>query len=234
MTRPELLVEELGLRPYEPVWAAMRAYTHRRGPEDPDRLWLLQHLPVYTLGLNGRTEHILDPGAIPVVRSDRGGQVTYHGPGQVVAYLLLDLRRSGGTGGPRGVRALVEALERAVVALLARHGVAAAPRREAPGVYVDGAKVASLGLRVRRGCCYHGLALNVAMDLEPFRRIHPCGHRGLPVTQLRDLGVPLGVEEAGRELAACLAAELGRRPRFPGPSSTLLPSGPPRIEEARP
>ena len=154
--------------------------------------------------------HVRDAGGIAVVTSDRGGQVTYHGPGQLVGYLLLDLRRTG-----LGVRRLVTVLEDAVIALLQEHGVAAAGRRDAPGVYVRGAKVAALGLRVRKGCCYHGLALNVDMDLEPFGRIDPCGYPGLPVTQLRDVGIRLSVDEAGARLAALLAHSLGLFPQLP-------------------
>ena len=203
-----LLIRSLGLRPYQPTWRAMRAFTDARGPSTPDELWLLQHPPVYTLGQAGRAAHLREPGAIDIVASDRGGQVTYHGPGQLVAYLLLDLRRAA-----LGVRGLVTLLEGAVVALLEEHGVVAETRRDAPGVYVRGAKVAALGLRVRRGCCYHGIALNVDMDLDPFTRIDPCGYPGLAVTQLRDLGVGLSVEDAGDRLAALLAASLGLVPR---------------------
>jgi lipoyl(octanoyl) transferase len=203
-----LLVRSLGLRPYHATWRAMRDFTDARGPSTPDELWLLQHPPVYTLGQAGRAVHVREPGHIEVVATDRGGQVTYHGPGQLVAYLLLDLRRAG-----LGVRRLVTVLEDAVVALLRGHGVAGETRRDAPGVYVRGAKVAALGLRVRRGCCYHGLALNVDVDLEPFARIDPCGYPGLPVTRLRDLGIDLGVEEVGALLAALLASSLGLAPR---------------------
>jgi lipoyl(octanoyl) transferase len=202
--RPPLLLRRLGLQPYEPTWAAMRDFTDRRTAGTPSELWLLQHPPVYTLGQAGRPEHLLAPGAIPVVRTDRGGQVTYHGPGQLVAYLLFDLRAGG-----LGVRPLVSLLEQAVIDLLAGLGVVAAARPDAPGVYVSGRKIASLGLRVRRGCSYHGVALNVDMDLEPFARINPCGHPGLAVTQLADLGVPMGVEAAGERLAAGLARALG-------------------------
>ncbi len=179
--------------PYEIVWTAMQAYTARRGAADPDEIWIVEHEPVYTLGLAGRAEHVLDPGPIPVVRSDRGGQVTYHGPGQAVIYLLLDLRRR-----QVGVRACVERLESVTIALLAELGIEAGRRPGAPGVYVQGAKVAALGLRVRRGCTYHGIALNVDMDLTPFAGIEPCGMRGLPVTQLRDLGVRLSPKDAAR------------------------------------
>ena len=202
--RPPLLLRRLGLQPYEPVWAAMRGFTDRRTAGTPSELWLLQHPRVYTLGQAGRLEHLLAPGDIPVVRTDRGGQVTYHGPGQLVAYLLLDLRAAG-----LGVRPLVALLEQAVIDLLAGFGVVAAARADAPGVYVAGRKIASLGLRVRRGCSYHGVALNVDMDLEPFARINPCGHPGLAVTQLADLGVPIAVEAAGERLAGGLAQALG-------------------------
>jgi lipoyl(octanoyl) transferase len=199
-----LRVRQLGLQSYEVAWDAMRAFTDTRDPTTPSELWLLEHPPVFTLGQAGRVEHVRAPGAIPVLRTDRGGQVTYHGPGQLVAYLLLDLRAAG-----LGVRPLVTLLEQAVVTLLAGWGIPAEARAEAPGVYVGGRKVASLGLRVRRGCSYHGLALNVDGDLEPFARIDPCGFPGLAVTRLRDLGVGLGVAEVGQRLAARLAGALG-------------------------
>lgn len=201
-----LWLRRLGLRDYEPVWRDMQAYTDMRDADSPDQLWLLQHPPVYTLGLNGRTENLVRIGDIPVVRVDRGGQVTYHGPGQLVAYLLFDLQRAG-----LGVRELVRRLERAVIELLAGWGITARSREDAPGVYVDGAKIAALGLRVRRGRCYHGLSLNVAMDLRPFQGIHPCGHRGMAVTQLRDLGGPDDPAAVGESLAECLAEQLGCR-----------------------
>ena len=201
-----LVVRHLGLRDYLPTWQAMRDFTDRRGPHTPDELWLLEHPPVFTLGQAGRAEHVLALGDIPVMQVDRGGQVTYHGPGQLVAYLLLDLRRSG-----IGVKRLVHLLEQAVVDLLAGHRIAAAPRADALGVYVDGAKIASLGLRVRRGCSFHGLALNVALDLEPFSRIDPCGHPGLAVTRLADLGGPTDLDRIGGDLAAHIARLLGLR-----------------------
>ena len=206
VSRPE--VRRLGLSDYEPTWRAMQRHTDSRGPDTPDQIWLLEHPPVFTLGLNGRREHLLAPGDIPVVPVDRGGQVTYHGPGQLVVYPLLDLRRRG-----LGVRSLVSALEESVVDLLAELGVTAAARPDAPGVYVDGAKVAQVGLRVRRGCSYHGLSLNVDMDLEPFGRINPCGYAGLPVTDMRRLGVQLGLEEVSEALERCLMAQLARRER---------------------
>ena len=182
----------------------MQAFTDGRGPDTVDELWCLEHPPVFTLGMAGRDGHLLATGDIPVVKIDRGGQVTYHGPGQLVVYPLLDLRRLG-----LGVRELVTALERAVVALAAAQRIDAAGRREAPGVYAGGRKLASLGLRVRRGCSYHGLALNVDMDLEPFRRIDPCGLPGLEMTQLRDLGVACDVRAAASALAPLLCRELG-------------------------
>lgn len=202
---PEIRLRHLGLQPYETSWEAMRRFTDERGAASPDEFWLLEHPPVFTQGLNGKPEHLLAAGKIPLVQSDRGGQVTYHGPGQAVLYALLDLRRRG-----LGVRHLVEALELAVVDLLADFDIAAHPRRDAPGVYVaSGAKVASLGLRVRRGCSYHGVALNVDLDLAPFARINPCGQPGLAVTRLADLGVGLSTGEAGVRLARRLAARLG-------------------------
>ena len=199
-----LLVRDLGQRGYVAVWKAMQAFTDTRDADSDDELWLVEHPPVYTLGLNGKPEHVLDPGEVPVVAVDRGGQVTYHGPGQIVAYALLDLRRLG-----LGPRQLVMALEQAVIDLLAEYGIAAAGRRDAPGVYVNGAKIAALGLRVRRGCCYHGLSLNVAMDLEPFSRINPCGYPGMAVTQLAELAVVEDSAGLARRLAVKLTERLG-------------------------
>ena len=181
----------------------MQRYTDERDATTPDELWLLEHEPVYTLGMNADPAHVLAAGDIPVVRIDRGGQVTYHGPGQLVLYALIDLRRKA-----LGVRELVTALERAVIDLAAAHGIVAECRANAPGVYVAGAKLASVGLRVRRGGSYHGLALNVCMDLEPFGRINPCGYAGLAMTQLASLGGPSDVEEVGRELAPLLLRRL--------------------------
>ncbi|MBS0431862.1 MAG: lipoyl(octanoyl) transferase LipB [Proteobacteria bacterium] len=181
--RSPLFVRQLGRQPYVPVWEAMRAFTDARDAGTPDELWLLEHDPVFTLGQAGKREHVLAPGDIPVIPVDRGGQVTYHGPGQIVAYPLLDLRRLG-----VGVRELVHRIEQAIIDTLAEWNIVAARRAGAPGVYVAEAKVAALGLRVRRGCSFHGLAFNVAMDLEPFRRINPCGYAGLQVTQVVDLG----------------------------------------------
>jgi len=202
---PPLQIRRLGRAEYTSVWRNMQRYTEERGADTADELWLVEHPPVFTVGLNGKSEHLLAPSDIAVVQVDRGGQVTYHGPGQVVLYLLVDLRRRG-----LGVRALVNLMEQAVVELLADYGVAAVARQDAPGVYVNGAKVASLGLRVRHGCSYHGLALNVAMDLEPFGRINPCGHPGLAVTQLRDLGVTDAPAAVGEKLLVQMAANLIR------------------------
>lgn len=200
-----VLQRELGLAEYEPTLQAMKNLTDTRTPQDPDQLWLLQHPRVFTQGQAGKAEHVLAPGDIPVIQVDRGGQVTYHGPGQWVLYLMIDLRRRSW-----GVRDLVNMIERSVVQLLAEYGIDAAPKPEAPGVYVDGAKIASLGLRVRRGCSYHGLSLNVDMDLEPFGRINPCGYQGLQVTSMAHLLPPGQVDMAdvGRRLLAIVAAEL--------------------------
>jgi lipoyl(octanoyl) transferase len=178
------LVKRLGRVDYVPTWQAMRAFNDSRGASTRDEIWLLEHFPVYTLGLSGKREHVLDAGTIPLVKSDRGGQVTYHGPGQIVAYLLLDLRRHS-----FGVRELVRRMEIAVIGLLAGYYVPGERREGAPGVYVGGAKIAALGLRVRQHCCYHGLALNVDMDLQPFSGIDPCGYPGLAVTQAKDCGI---------------------------------------------
>jgi len=185
-----LQIRRRGLRPYRETWHEMRAFTEQRLPDTPDQLWLLQHPPVFTLGTAGKAHHILDAGEIPVIESDRGGQVTYHGPGQVVAYLLLDLKRHR-----MGVRRLVTAMEQSVIQLLADHGIRGVSRPDAPGVYVEDAKIAALGLRIRRGCCYHGLSLNVEMDLSPFGRINPCGYEGLTVTSLSELGLPLTIPQ---------------------------------------
>ena len=190
-------IENLGLRPYQEIWDAMRACTAARDADSADQIWLVQHPPVYTQGQAGKPEHLLAPGDIPVIQIDRGGQITYHGPGQSVMYLLLDLRRAG-----IGIRALVSLIEESVIGYLQELGIRAQSRIDAPGVYVDGKKIASLGLRVRGGCTYHGVALNVDMDLEPFSRINPCGLVGMQMTQLRDLGVVLDADAAGTALAA--------------------------------
>jgi lipoyl(octanoyl) transferase len=216
VARP-LLVRRLGRRAYEPVWRAMQAFTDARGPADADELWVVEHEPVFTLGQAGKWEHVLAPGDIPVVPVDRGGQVTYHGPGQLVAYPLIDLRRLG-----IGVRELVDRIEQSVIDTLAGWGIAAARQPGAPGVYVGGAKVMALGLRVRRGCSFHGLAFNVAMDLEPFARINPCGFQGLVVTQVVDLGGPGSLAAAEAALVPQLARQFGLDARdATGPSRYL-------------
>ena len=196
-----LLVRELGRARYLDTWRAMQAFTDQRGADTPDELWVLEHEPVFTLGMNADPAHLLAPGGIPVVQVDRGGQVTYHGPGQLVVYPLIDLRRAG-----LGVRDLVTALEQAVIATAAGFGIVAATRSGAPGVYVEGAKLASIGIRVRRGASYHGLAVNVDMDLGPFGRINPCGFEGLAMTQFAALGGPRGIAA----VAGVLVPELRR------------------------
>lgn len=194
-----LRVRRLGRVDYVPTWRAMQDFTAQRAADTADELWLLEHPPVYTQGQAGRPEHLIAATDIPVVAIDRGGQITYHGPGQLVAYLLIDLRRRG-----YGVRELVGRMEQAVIDLLRGQGVQAQRQAGAPGVYVAGAKIAALGLRVRHGCTYHGLALNVDMDLGPFAAINPCGYAGLAVTQCRDLGVMLSMPQAERALAQAL------------------------------
>ena len=197
-----LRVRSLGRVDYEPTWRAMQRFTDERDAATADELWLLEHPPVFTLGMSAKREHLLAPGDIPVVDIDRGGQVTYHGPGQLVVYALIDLKRRG-----FGVRDLVGALEQAVLDYAAELHIPAECRRGAPGIYVQGRKLASVGLRIRRGASYHGLALNVHMDLEPFRRINPCGYPGLEVTELAALGGPADVDAA----AAALTPHLLRR-----------------------
>ncbi|MEO7385938.1 MAG: lipoyl(octanoyl) transferase LipB [Gammaproteobacteria bacterium] len=209
---PAVIRRQPGLADYAATVTAMREFTAARGPATPDELWLLQHPPVYTLGINTNPAHLLSAGNLPVVQTDRGGQVTYHGPGQLVLYLLLDLQRAG-----LGIRDVVSALEDAVVALAGAHGIAASARREAPGVYVEGAKLASIGLRVRRGCTYHGLALNVAMDLKPFAGINPCGYPGLAVTSLELLGGPTELGLLETALVAQLLPRLGLAESATGP-----------------
>jgi lipoyl(octanoyl) transferase len=189
---------------YLETWQQMRAFTDTRSANSADEFWLVQHPAVYTLGQAGKREHVLDAGAIPVIGTDRGGQVTYHGPGQVVLYCLADLRRLR-----IGVRSMVESLEDAVIIVLAEHGLCAQRRAGAPGVYVGGAKIAALGLRVRNACTYHGVALNVCMDLEPFSRINPCGYADLPVTSLDRQGIATDVDLQGEQLASALAERLG-------------------------
>ncbi len=198
-------VRKVGLADYVKVWHDMQAFTASRNERSEDEIWLVEHPPVYTLGLNGKREHIHDAGAVPVVACDRGGQVTYHAPGQIVAYALLDLRRR-----KLSVKGLVDKLEQAVIDLLEEYGVRGTRRSGAPGVYVNDAKIAALGLRVRRGCSYHGLSLNVAMDLAPFLRINPCGYEGLSVTQLSALVPGIDVPAAEPRLVAHLQEQLAR------------------------
>ncbi|HET7921848.1 MAG TPA: lipoyl(octanoyl) transferase LipB [Gammaproteobacteria bacterium] len=199
------LLRDLGQVAYEPTWRAMQQFTEARNADTRDEIWFLEHPPVFTLGLAGKMEHVLAPGDIPVIHIDRGGQVTYHGPGQLVVYPLIDLKRL-----KLGVRALVEGIEHSVIDTLAHFGIAAHSKREAPGVYApDGRKLASLGLRVRRGCTYHGLAFNVAMDLEPFTRINPCGYAGLEMTQVSALGDPADVATVAAALKPRLLEHLG-------------------------
>ncbi len=205
MKLPVLKVRELGRVSYLETWEAMRAFTATRNPETPDELWLLEHPPVYTQGLAGKPEHVLDAGDIPVIQTDRGGQITYHGPGQLVAYPLLDLDRLG-----LGIRTLVAMLEAVTIDLLAELGISGHRKDGAPGVFVDGAKIASIGMKVRRGCTFHGLAFNMSMDLSPFARINPCGFAGQPMTRLIDLvDTPVAGNDVGRLLAGRLAGAIG-------------------------
>jgi lipoyl(octanoyl) transferase len=205
---PTLRLRWLGLRDYEPTWRTMREFTDTRGEDTPDELWLLEHPSVYTLGLNGDLRHLVQATEIPVIQVDRGGQITWHGPGQLVAYPLLDLRRKN-----LGIRALVTALENAVIGLLKQYGIASEARRDAPGVYVEGRKIASVGLRVRRGCSYHGLSLNVNPDLAAFAAINPCGYAGLEVTSLKQLGV----DARPVEVAGALGVEVMRELEYQFP-----------------
>ena len=198
-----LVVRHLGRYAYEPVWRAMQHYTDTRDDNSPDELWVVEHDPVFTQGQAGKEEHLLFPGDIPVVKVDRGGQVTYHGPGQIVIYPMLNLRRRD-----MGVRELVTLIEDAIVATLAKYDITAAAKPDAPGVYVDGKKIASLGLRVRKGCSFHGLSLNVDMDLEPFKRINPCGYAGLEMIQCRDFAPADTFSEIESELVGQLADRL--------------------------
>ncbi|MGH8084016.1 MAG: lipoyl(octanoyl) transferase LipB [Lysobacter sp.] len=197
-------LRDLGRQPYEPVWRAMQAFTDARDEATADELWLVEHEPVFTLGQAGKPEHVLAPGDIPVIHVDRGGQVTYHGPGQIVLYPLLDLRRL-----KLGVREYVCRIEQSIIDTLGDWNIEAVRREGAPGVYVAGAKIAALGIRVRRGCTFHGLAFNIAMDLSPFLRINPCGYEGLRVTSMVDLGGPSGLDAVKPALVGHLAAQFG-------------------------
>ncbi|HIE86868.1 MAG: lipoyl(octanoyl) transferase LipB [bacterium] len=199
-----LVVKNLGEKPYAETWQAMKSFTDNRDECAADEFWFVQHPPVYTLGQAGKVEHLLTPGDIPIVHSDRGGQVTYHGPGQLVCYLLLDIRRL-----QLGVRDLVTAIEQSIVQLINSYGVAAEAKPEAPGVYVDGRKLAALGLRIRKGCSYHGLSLNVDMDLGPFSNINPCGIEGLEVVDMKRLGIDRPMAKIMEELTDILAQQIG-------------------------
>ncbi len=215
----DLLVRRLGLMEYEPVWRAMQNFTDQRDANTADELWLVEHPPVFTQGQAGRAEHVLAPGDIPVIQVDRGGQVTYHGPGQIVAYPLIDISRS-----QMGVRALVSGIEQAIIDVLKSYGVDAQLKAGAPGVYIDGVKIASLGLRIRRGKSFHGLAFNINMDLEPFQRINPCGYEGLQVTNLSAFA-DVSMTEVEDRLIAGLSQVLGYNQRF-----RLVGGGLPRDE----
>jgi len=202
----DLVVKNLGLQPYAAVFGDMQRFTDARTSESDDEIWVLQHLPVYTLGQAGDPAHILSAGDIPVVQSDRGGQVTYHGPGQLIVYPLIDLRRY-----KLGVRSLVELLENVVILLLQEYNIVASSRRDAPGVYVHNRKIAALGLRIRRSCSFHGLSLNIAMDLEPFSRINPCGYTGLEVTQISDIANVADIESVSDRLVELLVTALKQK-----------------------
>ncbi|MHA6204805.1 lipoyl(octanoyl) transferase LipB [Dyella soli] len=216
-----LKVRRLGRQPYAATWEAMSQFTNNRGPDTPDELWLLEHDPVFTQGQAGKAEHLLAPGDIPVVQVDRGGQVTYHGPGQIVGYPLIDLRRAGVS-----VRELVNKIEQSLIDTLAHWNIGAERLEGAPGVYVAGAKVAALGLRVRRGCSFHGLAFNVNMDLEPYHRINPCGYKGLAVTQVLDLGGPSRLSDVEDALVEEFCRQFGFDAE---PATPTLPELPARV-----
>ncbi len=205
MAENKPLIKYLGMTEYGQTWQQMKDFTHQRDALTRDEIWITEHSPVFTQGQNGKAEHILDCGDIPVIQIDRGGQVTYHGPGQLVVYCLLNLPRLG-----LGVRALVTHIEEAIIALLDDYGVKAAARADAPGVYVGDAKIAALGLRIRKGCCYHGLSLNIDMDLSPFQRINPCGFEHLEVTQMSDFNIDIGLQQVGYELAQYFNENLHR------------------------
>lgn len=213
------VVRDFGRQPYEPVWRAMQRFTDARNDDTHDELWVVEHDPVFTLGQAGKPEHVLMPGDIPVLHVDRGGQVTYHGPGQIVVYPLLDLKRL-----KIGVRDYVHRIEQALIDTMAEWNIEAARRDGAPGVYVAGAKVAALGIRVRRGCTFHGLAFNVAMDLEPFRRINPCGYEGLQVTSVLDLGGPSSLDAVKPVLLDQLAAQFGLALQTAPPPDLAVPA----------
>lgn len=200
-----VVFKELGRQPYHATWQAMQDFTQQRTQETSDEIWFLEHDPIFTQGQAGKAEHILAPGLIPVIQTDRGGQVTYHGPGQLIAYFLLDLRRWG-----LGIRSLVTLIETAVINVLASYGIHANARSDAPGVYVNGAKIASLGLRIRRGCSYHGLSFNINMDLKPFECINPCGMKNLAITQLYDFESKISMPVVIEQLQAILIQQLSK------------------------
>jgi len=212
-----LIVRQLGRRDYLPVLHAMQNFTLQRKPDSVDEIWLVEHPPVFTQGLNGKDHHILDAGNIPVVPVGRGGQVTYHGPGQLVAYLLLDLQRLG-----LGVRGVVTRIEQAIIDLLGDYAIEAHGRRDAPGVYVVDKKIAALGLRIKKGCCYHGLSFNIDMDLEPFSRINPCGYPDLAVTQLAELGIAEPMEKIAAQLVDQLNQQLGYTELLNEPADKII------------
>ncbi len=205
MAFSKTLVRYLGMTDYSQTWQEMKIFTRQRDADTIDQIWITEHPAVFTQGHNGKAEHILNTGDIPVIQIDRGGQVTYHGPGQVLVYCLLDISRLG-----FGVRALVTHIESAIISFLNDYGIGAKACTDAPGVYVDDAKIAALGLRIRKGCCYHGLSLNVDMDLSPFQRINPCGYENQAVTQLTDLNIDISLEQAGYEMANHLIGNINR------------------------
>ncbi len=205
MPSDHTIIKYLGRTDYRQTWDGMKQFTHGRDAKTQDELWITEHAPVFTQGLNGKPEHLLNPGDIPVIQIDRGGQVTYHGPGQLVLYCLVDIQRLG-----LGIRSFITRIEKSIIELLDQYGIEALGRVNAPGVYVDEAKIAALGLRIRKGCCYHGLSLNIDMDLRPFERINPCGYAGLAVTQIAQFGVNPSLEQVGRELAELLVRNMHR------------------------
>jgi lipoyl(octanoyl) transferase len=198
-----LIIRELGLQPYEPIWQDMQGFTQERTDETPDEIWVLEHLPVYTLGLNGKPEHLLNPGDIPIIKSDRGGQVTYHGPGQLVIYTLLDIKRL-----KLGIRQLVRLLEQAMISALAQFDITAIAKSEAPGVYVNDKKIGSIGIRIKNNCSYHGISLNNNMDLTPFDHINTCGFKDLQVTQLADFGITVSTADLAAPLVQAINASV--------------------------
>ena len=198
-----VVIRNLGLQDYESIWHSMQQFTQSRNPETPDEIWVVEHFPVYTLGLNGKREHLLNTGNIPVINSDRGGQVTYHGPGQLVIYTLLDIKRLN-----INVRELVTLLEQAMILTLAQHGIIAVSKADAPGVYVNDKKIGSIGLRIKKNCSYHGLSLNNDIDLRPFNHINTCGYSDLKVTQLSDLGITIGTHQLASSVIQAITTAL--------------------------